>query len=388
VNVSSTTIRNVPTVSARRLNRATLARQLLLRREELDVVEAVRRLVALQAQEPASPYIALWNRLVDFDPTSLDRALIGHDIVKATLFRITLHAVTAGDYPAFHEAMQPTLRGARLNDRRFTSEGVSVADTEALIPELLDFASSPRRNAEVESWLEERFGAPRPRVWWALRHFGPFVHAATGGPWSFGPRPGYVGAPTRERPGDPAASVKRLVVRYLEGFGPATAQDIAQFSTMLRPPITQAIRSLGDSLISYDGPAGERLHDVPGGLLPPEDVPAPPRLLPMWESTLLAYADRSRVIPPAYRTVIARKNGDLLPTLLVDGLVAGVWRPVAEGIEATAFHSLTDEAWDGLQDEARRLVAFLDGRDPLVYGRYGHWWTKGLPSAEVRMIGR
>jgi hypothetical protein len=284
--------------------------------------------------------------------------------------------------------MQPSLRGARLNDRRFRSEGVSVAATDALVPDLLEFASSPRRNVEVERWLEERFGAPKPRIWWALRHYGPFVHAATGGPWSFGARPGYVGAPVRERPGDPAASVQRLVVRYLEGFGPATMQDIAQFSTMYRAPIAEALMTLGESLAQFDGPAGERLYDVPGGLLPAEDTAAPPRLLPMWESTLLAYADRSRVIPPAYRTVIARNNGDLLPTLLVEGLVAGVWRPVADGIEATAFHRLTDETWHGLEDEARALLAFLDTRERLVYSRYGHWWTKGLPSAVVRVVGR
>ncbi len=375
------------TLTARQLNRATLARQLLLERERLDVVEAVRRVVALQAQEPASPYIALWNRLVEFDGSDLDRALADHDIVKATLMRITLHAVTAADYPSFHEAMQPSLRGARLNDRRFTSEGVSVAVTEALVPDLLDFASTPRRNAEIEAWLEERFGAPKPRIWWALRHFGPFVHAATGGPWAFPARPGYVGSPVRERPGDLEASVQRLVVRYLEGFGPATMQDIAQFSTILRPPITAALNALGDSLETHVGAAGERLYDVPGGTLPPEDTAAPPRLLPMWESTLLAYADRSRVIPPAYRPVIARNNGDLLPTLLVDGFVAGVWRPTVDGIEATAFHPLTDETWAGLAAEARGLLAFLDGRERTVYSRYGHWWTKGLPSAEVRVIG-
>ena len=165
-------------------------------------------------------------------------------------------------------------------------------------------------------------------------------------------------------------------------------QDIAQFSTILRPPIIAALELLGDSLATYDGPAGERLYDVPGGPLPPEDAAAPPRLLPMWESTLLAYANRSRIIPPAYRTVIARNNGDLLPTLLVDGLVAGVWRPVAEGIEAMAFHGLADDAWDALEDEARGLLAFLGTREPLVYSRYGHWWTKGLPRAEVRVIGR
>jgi hypothetical protein len=105
----------------------------------------------------------------------------------------------------------------------------------------------------------------------------------------------------------------------------------------------------------------------------------------MWDSILLAYADRSRVIPPEYRRLVIHQNGDVLPTLLVDGLVAGVWRPVTDGIEATAFHELSDEAWTGLETEARALVAFLADRDPRVYRRYAHWWAR-LPSAEVRLL--
>jgi hypothetical protein len=105
----------------------------------------------------------------------------------------------------------------------------------------------------------------------------------------------------------------------------------------------------------------------------------------MWDSILLAYADRSRVIPPDYRRLVTRNNGDVLPTLLVDGRVAGVWRPVEGGIEATAFHALPEAAWDGLAAEARALVAFLADRDPAVYRRYGHWWAK-LPAGRTRVL--
>ena len=105
----------------------------------------------------------------------------------------------------------------------------------------------------------------------------------------------------------------------------------------------------------------------------------------MWDSVLLAYADRSRVIPTDYRTLVTRKNGDVLPTLLVDGYVAGVWRPVEGGIEATAFEPLTDEDWAGLAAEAAALVAFLADREPGIYARYARWWD-GLPAHDVRML--
>jgi hypothetical protein len=373
------------TLTARALNRATLARQLLLERERLGVVDGVRRIVAIQAQEPASPYVALWNRLVDFQPAELDGAFADLALVKASLLRITLHAITAEDYPAIHEAMVPSLRAARLSDRRFTSEGVPVADVDALIPDLLAFTREARTNQDVERWIEARYGDSKPRVWWALRHFGPFVHAATGGSWSFGPRPSYVAAPEPDPPGDTAASVRTLVRRYLEGFGPATMQDIAQFGTIYRPPVQEALRVLDGELVRYEGPGGAQLVDVPGGLLPAEDSPARPRLMAMWDSTLLAYADRGRIVPSEFRTMVMRSNGDVLPTILVDGYVAGVWRPLDGGIEATAFHRLSDDAWEGLEGEARSLVALLTERDPTIYSRHVHWWD-GLPATEVRRL--
>ena len=374
-------------LTARQLNRATLGRQLLLSREKLPVVDAVRRVVALQAQEPASPYLALWNRVAGFDPADLHAAFVDQRVVKAQLFRITLHAVATEDYPAFHEAMEPTLRSARLQDRRFKSEGVSIEDAKALIPDLLEFMTTPRTNADVEAWLEDRYGEPKPRIWWGLRQYGPFVHASSGGPWTFSPRPSFVGAFEQDRPGDPAASEAYFVRRYLEGFGPATMQDIAQFGPILRPPVQRALAALAEQLERHEGPDGEVLYDVPDGLLPPEDSPAPPRLLAMWDSVLLAYTGRSRLIPADYRKVVIRNNGDVLPTLLVDGQVAGVWRQVDGGaIEATAFQRLSKADWNGLEAEGQALKAFVADRDPKLYSRYARWWTT-LPAAEVRVLG-
>jgi hypothetical protein len=373
-------------LTARRLNRATLDRQLLLRRERLPVAEAVRRVVGLQAQEPASPYLALWNRLDGFDPAELDAAFAEHAVVKATLMRITLHAVVAEDYPAFHNAMRFALRASRLNDDRYRSTGLSTADADALLPHLLELAAKPSTGAQVEAALAERLGREPPkRLWWALKTFAPLAHAPTGGPWSFGLRPSYVTAGIQPSTVDQAESERRLARRYLEGFGPASVADLARFATLYRSRARSALAAVEDELVRYEGPDGTELFDVPDRPLPDEDVPAPPRLLGMWDSLLLAYDDRGRVIPPDYRKQVIRINGDTLPTLLVDGYVAGVWRAVEGGIEATAFRPLPDETWDGLTGEARALVAFLADRDPAVYRRYGHWWAK-LPPAETRLL--
>lgn len=328
-------------ITARGLNRATLGRQLLLRRESLGVADAVRRVVALQAQEAASPYLALWNRLTDFDPVDLDAAFADGTVVKSNMVRMTLHAVLANDYQAFREATEPSLRAARLNDDRFRASGLTPEDADVLVPELLAFAGQPRTGAELRAWLEERQGAAaHPGAWWGLRQYAPLLHAPTGGPWSFGSRPSYVAPETRPVLANPdvsAQSLRTLVLRYLEGFGPASVADVAQFAMVQRARTRQALQALAGDLERLAGPNGEELFDIPGALRPDEDAPAPPRLMAMWDNILLAYSDRSRVIPLDYRKLVTRLNGDVLPTLLVDGYVAGVWRSVEEGIEATAF---------------------------------------------------
>jgi hypothetical protein len=370
-------------LSLRRLNRATLARQLLLARERVPVAEAVQRILALQAQEPASPYLALWNRLHDFDPADLDAAFRSFEVVKATLMRVTLHAVAADDRAVFHRAMAPTLRAAGLNDRRFRTTGLEVADADALVDQVVAFADTPRTREDVEALVEERLGAPpEPGVWRALRMIAPLVHAPAEHPWSFDRTARFVAPPDPWRPVDPVEATRRLIVRYLSAFGPASRRDFAQYAMLRQSDAKPGWEAAADELVTMEGPDGATLYDLPDAPSPDEDAPALPRLLPMWDSLLLAHADRSRVIPEAYRPHVIRRNGDVLPTVLVDGSVAGVWRQVDGGIEVTAFHEPSDEAWDGIEREAGALKAILAARDDAVYVRYGHWWGK-LPEAPV-----
>lgn len=386
----------------RQLNRATLARQMLLGRERLTVTEAVGRVVGLQAQEAASPYLALWNRIEAFDPEDLTTAYARHRVLKAPLMRLTLHAVRVEDYPVFRRAMVGSLRASRLGDRRFRGLGIAVEQADALVPDLAAFLGEPRSNAEIDAWVHQRLGElPAPGLWWALRTYGPFVHAPTGGPWSFGPRPAYRSAPAGRLAGsagdiDPTSdqasdrtgvqgAIRSLIGRYLDGFGPASIADIAQFTLLQRSVIRDVVATM-DELVSMTGPDGAVLLDRPHGRLPDPGAAAPPRLLGMWDNVLLAYADRSRLIPPAYRPHVIRQNGDVLPTVLIDGQVAGVWRPVDGRIEVGAFHPLTGPDWAALEVEAAALHAVLADRDLAVYRRFAHWWAKGLPIEQARRL--
>ncbi|MBC9713565.1 AlkZ family DNA glycosylase [Streptomyces sp. TRM66268-LWL] len=375
------------TLTARRLALATLDRQLLLERRRIDVADAVRSLCALQAQTPASPYLALWNRIADFAPEDLDAAFADGRIVKAGLMRITLHAVHAEDYPAFHAAMVSCLRAARLYDRRFTDTGLTAADADALLVELTAYLQEPRTGAEAEAEVVARRGEGVERAWWALRTYAPLHHVpAGGGPWSFGHRNTFRAAPAaREVTAD--EGVQELLLSYLRAFGPATAKDFARFTLLPSPTVKRAVEALGEALCPVGGPARAPLYDLPGATVPDEDVPVPPRLLPMWDSSLLAHVVPGRFLPQEFRPAAVRRNGDVLPCLLVDGQVAGVWRSLdGGGLELTAFRQLSAGEWRGLTEEAERLVTWLADREPEVYRRYGHWWDKGMPGVDTRVI--
>ncbi|MFE9883223.1 winged helix DNA-binding domain-containing protein [Streptomyces sp. NPDC005784] len=376
------------TLTARQLTLATLDRQLLLERRRLDAAEAVRRVCAVQAQAPESPYVALWNRVEAFVPEELDAAFTDRRIVKATLMRSTLHAVHADDYAPYHAAMVRSLRASRLYDRRYTSTVLTDDDADGLLSRLAEFLARPHTGPDVEGEVTARFGEHAHRVWWALRTYAPIHHAPTGGPWSFKLPNTYLASPVA--PGaatwDAAAGVRRLLLAHLRAFGPASAQDFARFTLLGRPVITQALSELGDQVVRVPGPGRAVLFDLPGATVPAEDTPAPPRLLPMWDSTLLAHALPGRVMPQDYRPLVVRRNGDILPTLLVDGQVAGVWRTTNGALELTAFRKLDKAAWRSLTEEAEKLAALLAGRDPAAYSRYNHWWEKGIPGVETRTV--
>ncbi len=373
-------------VTARQLNRATLERQMLLQRVYREVPDAIQQLVALQAQEPASPYLALWNRLSGFDPAQLDQAFADRSVVKATLMRMTLHAVHHQDYPPFYAAMQRRIRSGRVGDPRFTVGGLTGEEADELFPALRKYAGKQARTGvAMEAHVAEQLGGTREGVWWALKTYAPLHYAPTGGPWSFKGRSSFRAADRAWEKVTAEHGTKLLAQRYLAAFGPATVADFAQFTLLKQATARTAMEQAGP--VRLEGPDGLKLYDVPHLGVPDGDLPAPTRLLPMWDSTLLAYRERDRIIPPEYRPIVIKRNGNVLPTILVDGHVAGVWRVVGETVEISAFQKLPRGAWSDLAVESAGLMRFLTDRDPKLYGIYHHWWAKGIEAAEVRSVG-
>lgn len=375
-------------LTAAQLNRATLDRQLLLRRHDLDPVAALRRVLALQGQEPAAPFVALWARVADFEPSTLARAYADGRVARATLMRVTLHVVATDDHPVLHAAMHPRLRASRVNDRRFREAGLAPEEADEAVATALAATAEPVTADRVTAALAAARGEePHERLWWAVRTYAPILRAPTRGPWCFDGPIHYVAADgAGASPGPRPPALRHLVERYLRAFGPATVADVAQFTLLTRSSVREAVADLGEEVVRHEGPDGAELLDVAGATVPGGDEPAPPRLLGMWDSTLFAYHDRARVLPAEHRADVIRRNGDTLPAVLVDGHVRGVWRQVPDGIEVTPFVPYDDATWDGLAEEATGLHAMLVARDAATFGRHRRWWDR-LPDRGRRVIG-
>ena len=349
------------TLTLRELNRATLARQLLLRRHRLSVTRAIERVAGLQAQWPPSPYVGLWSRLDGFRPDDLVRAVERRLVVKATLMRTTLHLVSASDHLGYAGVYRDR-RIAELQrqlaavgeEADFAEEGSRLAEFAALEPrtrpELLALLGRPKLQIEDRRpWL----------VWYGLVAHAGLVNGLSSSVWrshtaggTFVPARTWLGADGAA--GDDA--VAYLVRRYLSAFGPASRPDIAQWTGL---PLAVLDPGLGRlDLRRFRDELGRELLDLPRAPLPPADTPAPPRLLPRFDNLVLSHDDRRRVIADEHRSAVIHR-GEVTATFLVDGFVAGTWSFDGGHVRLEPFNPLSRMARRELEDESSRLEAFL-----------------------------
>lgn len=345
-------------LTQRQLNRSLLARQLLLERTHLPVLEVIRRLVGMQAQEPIDPYVGLWTRVDGFRPGELAALLERRAAVRAVaLMRTTIHLVAADDALAIRPLMEPALeRLWRSTAFSRSLGGAKVADVVAAGVEIL--GSGALTAAELGRRLQQRWPeADAPSLAYAVRFFVPNVQPPPRGLWRrrgpamIEPMERWIG-----RPLDAEPPLDALVTRYLAAFGPATPADASAWSgwTGMR----EVLERLRPQLRTYRDERGRELFDVPDGPFPDPDTPAPVRFLPHYDNVTLAHADRSRVI--------GRKSGQPigLRGILVDGAIRGTWRLDATGDSAVmrlrVFEPMSDAEVDEVREEASRLAAFLE----------------------------
>ena len=336
-------------LSLRELNRATLARQLLLERKRLSPKAVVERLVGMQAQWPPAPYVGIWTRTTSFRREALERELVRGTIVKATMVRQTLHLVTLDDYALIRAAMSET---------NFPWMSALAGRLAPAMRKLA--AAGPVTSADAIAALEQHdlTGLNARRAWRAARVRAHLVHHHETALWQGRPEGRFVAV---DEPAElvPLEARAELIRRYLAAFGPASLRDVVQWS-MLHVPELKASLALLD-VRRFRDENGRELFDVPRGPLPDADAPAPVRFLPKWDNVLLAFADRTRVLPEPYRREVIRQNGDVAQTFLVDGFVAGMWRVDRGRVVTEPLARLSRTAQREVKDEAARLEAFLAG---------------------------
>ncbi|MGD9695917.1 MAG: winged helix DNA-binding domain-containing protein [Thermoleophilia bacterium] len=343
----------------RALNRALLARQMLLRRVAMEPVEAIERLAGLQAQDPAPPFVALWSRLDGFRREALVEAAEGRRVVRAPAMRATLHLVTARDLVALRAPLQPAL------DRAFaavgdTGAGIDVPAVVAAAREIL--AEGPRPFAELRALLSERFPDANHRgLGYCVRTHLPLVAVPAPTRWGWRPNPEFADAEAwLGEPVDPDPDPRVLVLRYLAAFGPATAADVAAWSGL--PALRGVLDDLRDRLAVFRDEAGRELLDLYDAPRPDAGERAPARLLAAFDSAILGHADRSRIVPDEHRPRLVTRNLRVPATVLVDGFVAGTWTldvaRRAATLTITPFGRLPRGARPALRAEAERLLRF------------------------------
>ncbi|MFT7837938.1 winged helix DNA-binding domain-containing protein [Saccharothrix sp. BKS2] len=384
----------------RALNRATLARQLLLDRADLPVLDAVAHLCGLQAQEPQEPFVGLWSRLRGFDPGVLSDLLTGRRVVRTHLMRRTVHLLAAEDVLAWRARHDAMLRQRVLGVYRRELDGVDLEELAAAGREVMA-DGRPRSMGELARAVAERrpgvgtralgemlvaalipvVQLPPRGVWrakggvrnallssWLGREVDPL--AADGrdpggaGPAGAGPAgtgaAGTGAAGTGPAAGDPTGTDpvgRELVRRYLAAFGPAATADLRAWCGLTGLPA--AVAAVREELVRFRDERGRELLDLPDAPRPDPDTPAPVRFLPAFDNAILGYHDRDRIIDHAHRGLSVAGHR----VVLVDGRVAATWTTEAGTVVVTPLHPLPRTDRTAVADQGRELALFLTDGD-------------------------
>lgn len=365
-------------LTLRAVNRALLARQLLLDRAPLpatgperaaQVVQTVEHLVGLQAQAPFPPYYGLQSRLDGFRPGDLAALIADRSVVRIALMRGTIHLVSARDCLPLRRMVQPVIeRGMRgafgrqlagVDPAALAAAGRSLVEAEAM-------TFSQLGRALAASWP----GHPPAALAQGVRALVPLVQVPPRAVWGQAGLSLHTSAEywlgQRCPPGGPAhpahppsrAELAQLVTRYLGAFGPATVRDVQAWSGLTG--LKAVLEQLRPSLVTFRAERGAELFDLPTAPRPGGDVPAPVRLVAEFDNLVLSHAERSRVISPEVTRRLYTVNGVIPGSVLIDGFVAGMWRLDRGRDAATVTIELFGQARerDALEAEAARVLAF------------------------------
>jgi hypothetical protein len=342
-------------LSTRELNRALLARQLLLERSDLPVPRALESVGGLQTQYAPSGYVGLWSRLRDFRRSSLTEALVNRTAVQGTLMRSTIHTVSAADYPVLLAGVRSGRREWWLRVVRHQAKGFDMDAVVAILRERLKLG--PAKTSELKALLASH--EIPPIAWSGAGLWLEMVRVPPSGTWErrladlYGLAEDWV----QMRRVTEADGTEHLVRRYLGGFGPAPLADIAGWAGIQPTKIQPAVERM--RLRRFRDSAGRVLFDLPKAPLPGADARAPVRFIGTFEALTMIHARRTQVMPEQYRPIVFNtKTPHSTPVFLVDGAVAGTWRFEGGHVQVKPFEPLPRSERREVDDEAKALAAF------------------------------
>ena len=350
-------------LTPRALNRATLARQLLLDRQPMAVLDAVEHLVGLQAQVPLDPYHGLWSRLEGFRPDDLGRLLLDRRVVRIVVMRGTIHLVTAEDALLLRPLVQPVLDRELRNHRERAPKLAGVDLGPVLVFARARLADGPLTATQFRRALAEAFPDLDPNALaFACRNHLALIQVPPMGVWgrraplTYSTAEAWLG---RAPVADP--SIDEVVVRYLSAFGPALVADVAAWCGL--PAMREVLDRLRPRLRTFRDERGRELFDVPDAPTPDPDTPAPVRFLPEYDNVLLSHADRSRFGTDVEQVRQLWAARVMKGSVLHDGLLRGAWAVDRDGggtVTLTVVHlPLAKRARAAIGVEGRRLLRFL-----------------------------
>lgn len=336
---------------------------MLLSREKSTALDAVKRLVGLQAQVARPPFVGLWTRLERFCRDDLIGLLRQRRIVRATALRGTLHLMATDDYVSLRGVLQPMLTRGMQGVLRDRAKALDLRALEAAARAF--FGGTPATFDALRAHLKKKHPKGDERAMaYAIRMHLPLVQVPTGAPWGFPAASHFALADDwlGKRISTDDAPAHALVRRYLAAFGPATPVDMQVWSGL--PGLREVFDALRPSLITFRDARRRELFDVPDAPRPPEDLPAPVRFLPDFDNVLLSHGDRTRVIADEHRPKVMLKNLQVRATFLVDGVVSGTWRTERKKKTATLviepFGALARKTVAALESEGDALLRFVE----------------------------
>ena len=347
-------------LTTRQLNRATLARQMLLERSDMRIVDAVRFLGGLQAQQSNDPYIGLWSRLNGFTHEALTALIVNRTLARATTMRGTLHLHTADDLVGFRALVQGFLIAQWKSNflRRFGTEDKAKVHRAGV--RVLD--KGPITSGDLGKQLREKFPTAEPIALSVLLQMSEtLVQVPPTRLWGNGSAPKLVRVENWLPDAKPTLSRIDLVRRYLAAYGPASINDMQIWCRLTK--LSVEFKALEKELVVFEGEDGRVLYDLPDAPWPAADTPAPVRFLPLYDNVYLGYDNRRRML---MEEDLKRLNlfTDFKPSVLIDGVIAAGWvvsrKKDAVRLEIEPYHKLSKKQVRELEAEGEAFLRFME----------------------------